>query len=175
MALAQSKVIAVPSSTRLGALEHAGRTPREGPSCPGLCPAPSGGGSSPQAFSTMSRRPGKCTKTPGKEPLCATTGKGQNFYILKTAFSHTFDFYGLKEMCCFIKIISAFYDSCRSLDPELPAEDVHLLKNNMINQYILEHAEDATQQNRSCRQNQRQRPSQPLKVPAEHSACPSLI
>lgn len=61
-------------------------------------------------------------------------------------------------MLCFIKIISAFYDSCHSLDPELaasPAEsDMNLLQ-NIIDLYILEHAKDATQQNGSCPEKER--------------------
>lgn len=52
-----------------------------------------------------------------------------------------------------------------------PAEkDTHLFKSNVPNQYILDHAEDATQQNRSCPETE----AQPLKVPAGHPrALPS--
>lgn len=55
-----------------------------------------------------------------------------------------------RNVLCFIKIISAFYDSCHSLDPELAVSpsgsNLHPLQNNIISLYILEHTKDATQQ-----------------------------
>lgn len=147
-----------------------------GLSCPGLCPASSGRLCHPgiQHCVTHAWKMHKgCRGGTAVHHNRETRGV---FTPWKQPFLTPLILWAERNALCFIKIISAFCDSCHSLDPELAASpagnNLHPLQNNIISLYILEHTKDATQQNRSC--PKQEMVAQPLQEPGSGSN-PSLL
>ena len=171
----QRNVSGGPSSTRRGALEHEGSTPRWA-ELPGLCPASSGRLCHPGIQHCVTHAWKMHKGCRGGTAVHHDRGTRGVFTPWKQPFLTPLILWAERNALCFIKIVSAFYDSCHSLDPELAAspagKNLHPLQNNIISLYILEHTKDATQQNRSC--PKQETVAQPRQAPGSISN-PSLF